>query len=449
VLAIQSPETIFALATPPGRGALAVVRVSGCQTPYIVRALIGRLPKPRMATLANILDPASSQLIDHALVYWFPGPESFTGEDCAEFSIHGSNAVLTKLYAVLREFPSTRIARSGEFSKRALLNGKLSLLEVESLADLILAETEQQRLLGIQGLSGRLQCAVDQWRDQILSALINVESVLDFSDEMDVQAHDREYVAGLCNSVISSIDSVLAHRDRARLVRHGFAILISGPPNAGKSTLLNELAQRDVAIISDLPGTTRDLIEVQLDLGGYLVNLVDSAGVRDTIDEIELIGISRALARAKKVNLILWLCDHREPVAPPSEFAGQPIWRVLTKCDIVNSDGVIKPTASEGDFEFCISAKMGQGLSELVDELGRFVSCNVGDEPDVLAVNERQSVALENAKSALSQIVEGIVYPEVVAAKLREAAFELEILIGRIGVEDVLDEIFSRFCIGK
>jgi tRNA modification GTPase len=411
--------------------------------------MVGEIPEPRRATLAKIQDPWIGQTIDHALVYWFPGPSSFTGEDCIEFSVHGSRAILSKLYDVLGRFPSTRIATPGEFSRRALMNGKMTLLEAESLADLISAETEQQRLLGIEGLSGKLRVVIAGWRQELMNVLVHVECALDFSDDEDVHEYDREYVIQICSSVCDSIGEWLSHRSRGPLLRDGFTILISGPPNVGKSTLLNELARRDAAIISDLPGTTRDLLEVHLDLRGYFVNLVDSAGVRETSDQIESIGIDRALRRGKAADLILWLCDYREIVLPPSEFVGRPIWQIHTKCDLPNLDGLSERSFLNDESVLRISAETGLNVEELLDRLAAFVASSLNVRGDVTAINERQSVALENARGALQAVVDGIGYPEVVAAKLQEALFEMQIIAGRVAAEEVLDQVFSRFCIGK
>ncbi|MCW2284198.1 tRNA modification GTPase [Rhodoblastus acidophilus] len=408
--------------------------------------MAGKIPEARRATLTKICDPWSGQIIDYALIYWFPGPASFTGEDCVEFSIHGSRAILAKLYEVLGQFPATRMATPGEFSRRALMNGKMSLIEVESLADLISAETEQQRLLGIDGLSGRFRSAVDGWRQSLLDALVHVECALDFSDEVDVRAFDSDHIVQICRSVCESLTEWLGNRERASLLRNGFTVLISGPPNVGKSTLLNELAQRDVAIISDVPGTTRDLIEVRLDLDGHLINLVDSAGVRETSDRIESIGIAKALTCGVEADLILWLSDKAERLEPPKEFEGRSIWLIFTKCDGPDLDG---SSLKDAEGILHISARTGFNIAELLKRLASFVASSVSVQGDVVAVNERQSVALENAREVLQTVVHGIEYPEVVAAKLQEAVFEMQVVVGQVAAEEVLDEVFSRFCIGK
>jgi tRNA modification GTPase len=445
----KAADTIFALATPPGRSALAIVRVSGAHASEVTRLIIGWVPPPRVATLAKLRDPSSGKVIDHALVTWFPGPKTFTGEDCVEFSVHGSKAIIAKLSNVLGRFPSTRIAQAGEFTRRSLENGKIDLVGVEALGDLLSAETEQQRVLGIEGLSGAFQATVSDWRRRLLAMVVNVESSLDFADEHDVQVYDYLFIRDTCVQLCDLIGRWSRQYRRGVLLRNGFTILISGPPNAGKSSLMNELACRDVAIVSELPGTTRDLLEVHLDLGGYLVNIVDSAGLRETADRIETLGVQRALERAKTSNLVLWLCDHRENAPPPPQLDSALVWRVYTKCDAGKSSyEQIRAEADRGS-SLCISVVSGYNLDELLARLTDFVSRNLDGEPDVVSINERQRVALERARQSLQDVIDGVETPEIVADRLREALHALEVLIGRIGVEDILSEIFSRFCIGK
>ncbi|MBB4200365.1 tRNA uridine-5-carboxymethylaminomethyl(34) synthesis GTPase MnmE [Rhodoblastus sphagnicola] len=449
----QEPETIFALATAHGRAALAVVRLSGSQTSKIVNAIAGKLPRPRTASLVQLRDPASNSIIDHALVTWFPGPASFTGEDCAEFSVHGSRAIVAKLVQVLGKFSGARISQPGEFSRRALENGKMSLIEVESLGDLISAETEQQRILGINGLSGKFQRILDEWRTQIIDVIAHVESSLDFSDQEDIQIYDESFVIKSSQNIVNSISNIISNKIRGSILRSGVTVLLSGPPNSGKSTLLNELSCQDIAIVSEVPGTTRDLIEVRLDMNGYLVNIIDSAGIRKSDDLIESIGINRAIERAQTADLILWLCDHRNIVSPAAHLGSSSVWRIYTKYDIKAQEPLLNDNlkisdADHDDGGLCISALSGYNLDELVRRLSEFVASNVVGETSDVIVNERQMAALERARNSLSQISVGM-FPEVVATALREAMFELEILIGKIGVEDILGEIFSRFCIGK
>ncbi|PPQ37734.1 tRNA modification GTPase trmE [Rhodoblastus acidophilus] len=442
-------DTIFALATPPGTAALAVIRLSGIRTQEIVSALAGRVPEPRKATLLALRDPVSIEVIDRAIVTWFPSPNSFTGEDSAEFSIHGSKAVVARLIDALGAFPATRISTRGEFSRRALENGKMNLIEVESLADLISAETEQQRKLGIASLSGKFQTVVNGWREQLLAMAVAIEGSLDFSDEDDVLLYENAFIVQTTEHLLSSMSRYIATHARGEILRSGLTVLISGPPNAGKSTLLNELSCREIAIVSDLPGTTRDLIEVRLDLNGYLVNLVDSAGIRSSSDKIEAIGVTRAIERSRTADLILWLCDRREIVPPPAEFAGMAVWRLYTKCDSGREESLDDRAAKADDVTLPISVHSGYHVDELLRRMENFVATSFTAGDDHIAVNERQRLALQRAVAALKGLGGAVSIPEVVAMRLREAIFELEGLIGKIGVEDVLDGIFSRFCIGK
>jgi tRNA modification GTPase len=342
-----------------------------------------------------------------------------------------------------------RIARPGEFSRRALENGKIDLIGIEALGDLLSAETEQQRVLGIEGLSGRFQAEVAQWRDRLLDMIVNVECSLDFADEDEVHSYNEQFIRNTCMQLHESMGRLSMRHRHGSLLRNGFTILISGPPNAGKSTLMNALACRDIAIVSEFPGTTRDLLEVQLDLGGYLVNVVDSAGLRESADRIESLGIERALERAKTANLVLWLCDHRDTMEPPLQFESAPVWRIYTKCDA--GEASLERVSAKENWQagLGISVVSGYNVDELLTRLAGFVSGSLDGETDMASINERQRVALECARSALQDVVDHPQTPEIVAGSLREATHALEALIGRIGVDDILSEVFSRFCIGK
>ena len=301
-------DTIFAIASGVGRSAVAVIRISGPATSFVLRALLsGRPPDPRRASFRRLLDPASGDLLDKALVLWLPGPSTFTGEDQAELQIHGSPAVRAAVLRTLASLPSCRPAEAGEFTRRAFINGKLDLSAVEGLADLIDAETEAQRKQAVRQLEGRLAAQVEDWRERLIDALAACEAALDFSDEDDVPDEVAGNAAAVADAVRSDVVRAIVDSGRGERVREGFQVVIAGAPNAGKSTLLNALARRDVAIVSPIPGTTRDIIEIRCDLSGLPVTFVDTAGLRDSEDAIEREGISRARQRMGRADLVLWL----------------------------------------------------------------------------------------------------------------------------------------------
>lgn len=317
-------DTIFAIASGIGRSAVAVIRISGCATASALHALLsGRLPDPRRAALRRLHDPVSGDLLDQALVLWLPGPTTFTGEDQAELQIHGSPAVRAALLRTLAVIPSCRPAEPGEFTRRAFVNGKLDLSAVEGLADLIDAETEAQRKQAIHQLEGRLATQVEDWRERLIDALAACEAALDFSDEDDVPEDVATNAASVADAVRSDVGRALVDAERGERVREGFQVVIAGAPNAGKSTLLNALARRDVAIVSPIPGTTRDIIEIRCDLSGLPVTFIDTAGLRDSEDAIEREGISRARQRMERADLILWLVAADDAAANRSGDAEQ------------------------------------------------------------------------------------------------------------------------------
>jgi tRNA modification GTPase len=439
-----APDTIFAIGSGAGRAALAVLRLSGPATPYIIMSVAGRLPEPRAATLATLKDPASSEAIDSGLVLFFPAPRSFTGEDCAEFHIHGGRAVAQRLIQTLSAFPATRAAEPGEFSRRALLNGKLDLVEVEGLGDLIDAETEWQRRQALRQMQGSLSREAERWRAALLEAAALVEAEIDFPDEGDVPQALSRRVGALVQPVLHSLKSELAAAGAGERIRDGVTIVIAGPPNAGKSTLMNALARRDVAIVSQIAGTTRDAIEVHLDLGGCAATLIDTAGLRESADMIELAGIGRALEKASNADLVLWLSEAGRPEEPDVRLGASPIWRILTKCDLAPAEPGLAAHA------LALSAETGQNLDILLKDLTDFAFSESGAGHAGLITRERHRKAFATAAEALARIeVEPEAPVEILAEDLRAALFALEQLIGRVDVEDILGDIFSRFCIGK
>ena len=315
-------QTIFALSSGRPPNAISVVRVSGAHAGQILSSLTGRIPLPRMATRALIRD-GNQQPIDDAVVLWFPGPKSATGEDVAEFHVHGGRAVLAALFAALSSFEYTRAAEPGEFTRRAFENGKLDLTEAEGLDDLIHADTDRQRRQALRQLKGLLGDKARSWRAQIIEASALIEAGIDFSDEGDVPAELIAPALAKIKALHDEIEEVLAAQGRSERLRDGLVVAIAGPPNVGKSTLMNQLARREVAIVSPHAGTTRDVIEVQLDLDGYPVTVIDTAGIRETEDPVEQEGVRRARARAAEADLVLWLVEddsHEQPSRAPRRY---------------------------------------------------------------------------------------------------------------------------------
>ena len=442
----MSEDTIFALSSGRLPAAIAVVRISGINARVGLETFGVKLPEPRRAARAQLIDPDSRETLDDALALWFPGPRSETGEDTVELHLHGGRAVLAKVFAVLGALPGFRPAEAGEFTKRAVLNGKMDLANAEGLGDLVSAETEAQRRQAMNQYQGALSRKVEAWREQLIAAMALIEANLDFSDEADVPENLMAPAAAVARQMLSEIEAALADARRGERLREGFSVAIAGAPNAGKSTLLNALAQRDVAIVSDIPGTTRDVIEVALDLNGVPVVLIDTAGIRETTDPIELEGVRRAMARAEAADLVLLL----EPTGGVSIYLPiqphQTLWRIRTKSDLIDSDS--KQSLSQKD-SLSISAKTGAGIDELLKRLSKEADRFAG-EP-ALVTRERQRVALGEAALRISSSL-ALTRPgqeELFAEELRLAARSLGRVTGRVDVEDVLDKIFSSFCIGK
>jgi tRNA modification GTPase len=445
-------QTIFALSSGRPPSAIAIVRVSGPQAGPALEALAGRVPQPRMATRV-LLQDCEGQGIDDAIVLWFPGPASATGEDIAEFHIHGSRAVQAALFAALSQFENVRPAEPGEFTRRAFENGKLDLTEAEALDDLIHADTDRQRRQALRQLQGLLGDKARDWRKRIIEAQALIEAGIDFSDEGDVPAELIAPALTTIKALLGEIEETLAAQGRSERLRDGLTVAISGPPNVGKSTLINLLARREVAIVSPHAGTTRDVIEVQLDLDGYPVTVIDTAGIRDTEDPVEQEGVRRARLRAAESDLVLWVTDSEHEQGEEVETSAAALWMVRNKIDLDSVDGRaqarMKIQLGQGA-TFQISAARGVGISELVAALAAFARDYFGTGEDGLIGRERQRRLLHETADGLRRCLavagEG---DELVAEELRVASQALGRLLGRIDVEDILDKIFREFCIGK
>jgi tRNA modification GTPase len=432
-------ETIFAPASGFGRAAVAVVRISGPQAGAALERLShAPPPPPRRLSLRILRDPQTGAPLDQALVAWLPGPGTFTGEDVVELHLHGGVAVRAAVLRALGRLPGLVPAEPGAFTRRAFLNGRMDLSAVEGLADLIDAETEAQRRQAMRQLDGALGRHVEAWRTSLLDALAATEAALDFSDEGDVDADALPQASlAVVVRVRNGIRAALADGRRGERLRDGYTVVLAGPPNAGKSTLLNALARRDAAIVSAIPGTTRDAIEVRCDLGGLPVVLVDTAGLRESSDVIEAEGVARTRRRMESADLVLWLAGPGDPIERPHSHT----LVVRTKADLVAA-------ASGG--ALAISALTGAGLDRLLNALQE-AAANALGEGDAVVTRERQRLALERCIEHLDRAAAGAATmpPELVAEDLRLAVRALGEVAGRVGVEEMLDRLFASFCIGK
>jgi len=439
-------DTIFALSSGALPAAIGVVRISGPQARHCVEALARRCPEPRRATLVRLRSPGSELVLDEALVLWFPGPRSETGEDMAELQLHGGRAVVAAVLRALGQIPHCRPAEPGEFTRRAFENGRLDLTAVEGLADLIGAETEAQREQAFRQLKGALGQRAVTWRQRLVEAIALVEAGIDFSDEGDVPDTLLVPALDLAKELLGEMTAALADGRRGERLRDGLVMAIAGPPNAGKSSLLNRIARREAAIVSPYAGTTRDVIEVHLDLDGYPVTLLDTAGIRETSDPVEWEGVRRARERAQAADLVLWVVD----AAQDEGSAGATTaWIIRNKIDL--AEGEARKDAPETGRSFRISALTGAGVDELLDALAEHAAGVFTGTEATLVTRERHRRALEEASAALARaLAEGPTGREdIVAEELRLAARDLGRLIGTVDVEDVLDVIFRDFCIGK
>jgi|CXWK01.1.fsa_nt_gi tRNA modification GTPase len=461
-------STIFALSSGSGKAGLAVIRVSGPEARAVMSAMLSREVEDRRAAFRRILHPVTRELLDTAVVVFFAGPKSETGEDVVEFQIHGGRATIRATLEALATIPGCRMAEPGEFARRAFLSGQLNLAQVEQLGDLIDAETEAQRRLALT-VTPQLY---EDWRGQLIEIAGLVEAAIDFSDEGDVADRAvemaREKAKGLRDRIARHLDD--GHR--GEILRDGFRVALLGAPNAGKSSLLNALARREAAIVSQEAGTTRDVIEVRLDLGGYPVIVSDTAGIREAEGQVEREGIRRSLAAAREANLTLWLTETGID-APPDEISRETTLSVRTKIDLqpfptplgetladgrmqgrvlsAKNDSPLTPTLSpRGEGDVAISTKTGEGLEQLIGEIAKRAASAMTASADPVVARARHRGLLEDAFNALTDFLSGDPdAAELRAEDVRRAAHALGRITGRVDVEDVLGEIFSRFCIGK
>lgn len=445
--------TIFALSSGRGRAGVAVIRVSGPAAALSIQSLASPLAEPRRAVLRRIKDPQTLEVLDDALVIFFAAPKTETGEDMAEFHVHGGGAIITGVLEALGRIPGCRLAEPGEFTKRAFYNGKIDLAQAEGLADLVEAETSAQRRQALLQAGGKLSALYDGWRERLIGAAALVEAAIDFSDEADIAANTFQTSVPLVEALRADIGKHLNDGRRGEILRDGFRVVLAGAPNVGKSSLLNALARREAAIVSDEPGTTRDVIEIKLNLRGLPVIISDTAGIRASgAAAIEREGMKRSRAEIAAADLVLWLTEPGIPSKPDEAARASSAETIvlLNKADKISSSDW--PGISQGRPE-PVSVKTGQGLPEFIDWLAIKVAKRTSDGESLAVTQVRHRTLLEHAAEHLDRFLaaqsDGLSDAELRAEDLRLAAQALGRITGRIDPEDVLDAVFGRFCIGK
>jgi len=442
--------TIFALSSGPGISGVAVIRVSGDNTAHIIKQITGEnLPAPRVATLRHFNKINSNELIDEGVLIWFPAPNSYTGEDLAEFHVHGSRAVVKAMHLTISKIKNCRLAEPGEFTKRAFQNGRINLLKAESIADLISAETEIQRKQAIKIMSGKSSDQFNSWREKLLKALSHIEAKIDFPDE-DLPKNIINEIQKTSNNVLKEIKKTLNDQKVGERIRGGFKIAILGPPNSGKSSLLNYLSKRDVAIVSEIAGTTRDVIETHLNLDGYPVIVSDTAGIRSSKNEIEKKGIKIALKRAEDADLKLVIVS-----AKNVDFS-DVLNKLLTKNAIlvVNKSDLVKGKSNSKLKKYehvLISIKKDLNLNKLITKIKSKLKNKFTTTEDILITRERHRQNLINCVQHLEKFQKKKSAQDFdkAAEDLRLATRHLGMIVGKVDVEELLGSIFNDFCIGK
>ena len=442
--------TIYALSSGPGIAGVAVIRVSGEDTSKVIKLITGKdLPVPRVATLREMNNINTNELIDEGLVIWFPGPQSYTGEDLAEFHVHGSRAVVAALHASISKVENCRLAEPGEFTKRALQNEKINLMKAESVGDLIAAETEIQRKQAIKIMNGKSSKKFNSWREKLLKILSHVEAKIDFPDE-ELPNEILHEIKKTSEQVLREIQKVLKDQKVGEIIREGFKIAIVGPTNVGKSSLINYLSKKDVAIVSEVSGTTRDVIETHLNLDGYPVIISDTAGIRDSKDEIEKKGIKLALSRAEEADLRLVVIEPKN-----LDFTGflkdlfdENSILVINKSDLLqkNLDEQVKKLE-----HVLISIIKNSNLDILINKIKRKLKNKFISSEDILITRERHRQHLEHCAEHLKNFSDKKKNDDLDkgAEDLRLASRHLGMIVGKVDVEEILSSIFNDFCIGK
>ena len=442
--------TIFALSTGPGTSGIAVIRISGEETSKIIKLLTGKaIPKPRVATLRKINKINTSELIDEGLILWFPGPESYTGEDMAEIQVHGSKAVVEALHSTLSDIENCRLAEPGEFTKLAFQNGKINLLKAESIADLISSETEIQRQQAIKIMNGKSADQFNYLRDKLLKILAHVEAKIDFPEE-DLPNNVLDEIKNSSDEVIIKIKKILNDQKVGERIREGFKIAILGPTNAGKSSLMNHLSNRDVAIVSEIAGTTRDVIETHLNLDGYPVTISDTAGIRDSKDEIEKKGIKLSLNRAEEADLKLVVVEAKnlEFTDILKGLLDDNAILVVNKSDLLEKD--IDPQIKKIN-HVLISIKENKNVEELISKIKNNLKNKFISSDDILITRERHRQHLQQCLDHINNFNQKkeIEDFDKAAEDLRLATRHLGMIVGKVDVEEILGSIFNDFCIAK